>query len=749
MLPQQTNPGAQAWAMNSALAALRLMCLASLMPVTQLKGSNTQNQRRHKDVYLNENTRHKHGGRIDFKMKKSDSTKSLLIKSEQLLRIEDHDFAIRPGFGGSAIPVGIDVQVESIDSISEVNMDFTMTLYLRHYWQDDRLGFPSSNNKSRTFDARLVKKIWVPDVFFVHSKRSFIHDTTMENIMLRVYPDGNILYSVRLTKQRTLGNGCVHGHLLGSWHRPVPCAEVIDSCFPRGIWSYCRFSSETSGGPLSFCDVYSCFSVVVTSAEPLVLRPVARSILTTAVARRTSSLYSSLLGTSVVTALQQPVVCPVVAHRFPGPPSHRRSLDAQLYSGTQALSPRELLTMRAAPTAGNLPGPPLHKDLGGWGGFFASAAPLAAPLLPSPVWSSGITVTALCSMDFSRFPLDSQNCSLELESCEYHQRLHAYNENDLMLYWKNGNDSLRTDEIALSQFFIEEFHPSYGLAFYSSTGWYNRLYINFILRRHIFFFMLQTYFPTMLMVMLSWVSFWIDRRAVPARVSLAQVVGGLTATCLSLSLHGAGPGIGQKGKKETQVGLQGLAQEDDGDGPCSPSGRVEIADREEVGITTVLTMSTIITGVSASMPQVSYVKAVDIYLWASFLFVFLSVIEYAAVNYFTTVEEMKKLRKGKLPVSYDPTQAMAYDGCFHDDIDVASPFPDMPNTPSTTHNIPTRASPTDPQPPTEGTRLWRKRSVGKNIRFIMSNSYMIDSYSRILFPMAYLLFNIIYWCIYS
>lgn len=39
-----------------------------------------------------------------------------------------------------------------------------------------------------------------------------------------------------------------------------------------------------------------------------------------------------------------------------------------------------------------------------------------------------------------------------------------------MLYWKNGNDSLRTDEIVLSQFFIEEFNPSSGLAFYSSTG---------------------------------------------------------------------------------------------------------------------------------------------------------------------------------------------------------------------------------------------------------------------------------------
>lgn len=70
------------------------------------------------------------------------------------------------------------------------------------------------------------------------------------------------------------------------------------------------------------------------------------------------------------------------------------------------------------------------------------------------------------------------------------------------------------------------------------------------------------------------------------------------------------------------------------------------------GITTVLTMSTIMTGVSASMPQVSYIKAVDVYLWISFLFVFLSVIEYAAVNYLTTIEERKQLKKrGKVQSS--------------------------------------------------------------------------------------------------
>lgn len=49
----------------------------------------------------------------------------------------------------------------------------------------------------------------------------------------------------------------------------------------------------------------------------------------------------------------------------------------------------------------------------------------------------------------------------------------AYTEDDLMLYWKNGNDSLKTDErISLSQFLIQEFHTTTKLAFYSSTGGY-------------------------------------------------------------------------------------------------------------------------------------------------------------------------------------------------------------------------------------------------------------------------------------
>uniref|UniRef100_A0AAR2LD43 GABA(C) receptor n=1 Tax=Pygocentrus nattereri TaxID=42514 RepID=A0AAR2LD43_PYGNA len=422
-----------------------------------------------------------------------DGTKTRRVKTDHLLRVEDHDFTMRPAFAGPAVPVGVDVQVESLDSISEVDMDFTMTLYLRHYWKDERLSFPSTTNKSMTFDGRLVKKIWVPDVFFVHSKRSFIHDTTTDNIMLRVYPDGHVLYSLR------------------------------------------------------------------------------------------------------------------------------------------------------------------------------------------------VTVTAACNMDFSRFPLDSQTCTLELES-------YAYTDEDLMLYWKSGDNSLSTDDrISLSQFLIQKFHTSSRLAFYSSTGWYNRLYINFTLRRHIFFFLLQTYFPATLMVMLSWVSFWIDRRAVPARVSL--------------------------------------------------------------GITTVLTMSTIITGVNASMPRVSYIKAVDIYLWVSFVFVFLSVLEYAAVNYLTTVKDGKerklreKAREQSLPCTCGLShgRTMILDGTYSEaDSNSLAGY--------------TRAPMATEEPPEKQERMvvhlsLDNESTGtkkKGLRGfrIIQNTHAIDTYSRMIFPGAYIFFNLIYWSVY-
>ena len=44
-------------------------------------------------------------------------------------------------------------------------------------------------------------------------------------------------------------------------------------------------------------------------------------------------------------------------------------------------------------------------------------------------------------------------------------------------------------------------------------------------------------------------------------------------------------------------------------------------------------MTTISTGMRSSLPRISYVKAIDIYLVVCFVFVFTALLEYAVVNY--------------------------------------------------------------------------------------------------------------------
>lgn len=61
----------------------------------------------------------------------------------------------------------------------------------------------------------------------------------------------------------------------------------------------------------------------------------------------------------------------------------------------------------------------------------------------------------------------------------------------------------------------------------------------------------------------------------------------------------------------------------------------------------MLTMTTISTGVRSSLPRISYVKAIDIYLVMCFVFVFAALLEYAAVNYTYWGARAKKKKKEK------------------------------------------------------------------------------------------------------
>ena len=70
---------------------------------------------------------------------------------------------------------------------------------MRQTWVDDRLSYNETEfNLSRiTLDHKLYSEIWVPDLFFSNEKRSNIHCVTVPNSMIRIYPNGTVLYSSR------------------------------------------------------------------------------------------------------------------------------------------------------------------------------------------------------------------------------------------------------------------------------------------------------------------------------------------------------------------------------------------------------------------------------------------------------------------------------------------------------------------------------------------------------------------------
>lgn len=105
------------------------------------------------------------------------------------------------------------------------------------------------------------------------------------------------------------------------------------------------------------------------------------------------------------------------------------------------------------------------------------------------------------------------------------------------------------------------------------------------------YYLIQIYIPSGLIVIISWVSFWLNRNATPARVAL--------------------------------------------------------------GVTTVLTMTTLMSSTNAALPKISYVKSIDVYLGTCFVMVFASLLGKQ-----TTIDSPKnRFQTTDNPLSENPTSS--------------------------------------------------------------------------------------------
>ncbi|XP_016114303.1 gamma-aminobutyric acid receptor subunit gamma-2-like [Sinocyclocheilus grahami] len=112
--------------------------------------------------------------------------------------LDGYDNKLRPDIGVKPTVIHTDMFVNSIGPVNAINMEYTIDIFFAQTWYDRRLKFNSSMKVLR-LNSNMVGKIWIPDTFFRNSKKADAHWITTPNRMLRIWNDGRILYTLRLT----------------------------------------------------------------------------------------------------------------------------------------------------------------------------------------------------------------------------------------------------------------------------------------------------------------------------------------------------------------------------------------------------------------------------------------------------------------------------------------------------------------------------------------------------------------------
>ncbi|BFG00021.1 gamma-aminobutyric acid receptor subunit alpha-6 [Drosophila madeirensis] len=372
------------------------------------------------------------------------------------------------------------------------------------------------------------------------------------------------------------------------------------------------------------------------------------------------------------------------------------------------------------------------------------------------LYSMRLTIKATCPMELKNFPMDRQSCPLIIGS-------YGYTNQQLVYEWKNQDDAVSfVPGMTLNQFdLIGMMHRNFTSR--RREGDFSVLHVAFNLKRHTGYFLIQVYVPCILIVVLSWVSFWIHREATSDRVGLC--------------------------------------------------------------VTAVLTLSTISLDSRTDLPKVKYATALDWFLLMSFLYCIATLLEFAGVHYFTKLgsgeiprleEHLENIRKNNMPPAHvieaneeisdedledadsdDVSEQMnsEHDICIcseHDNIRFESaeslpialddtdfrkrnaltcPIFNHPTYifPKTSSRATTMERTTQTEPPVVSRmrQMWlclksdqkfrkqrerdaaaEKTEQGRNVSYVNSVS-LIDRIARIAFPMSFALFNLLYWLAYG
>ncbi|XP_015206545.2 gamma-aminobutyric acid receptor subunit alpha-3 [Lepisosteus oculatus] len=290
------------------------------------------------------------------------------------------------------------------------------------------------------------------------------------------------------------------------------------------------------------------------------------------------------------------------------------------------------------------------------------------------LYTMRLTIHAECPMHLEDFPMDAHACPLKFGS-------YAYTNSEVVYIWTNGVDnsvSVAEDGSRLNQYDLLG-HAIGTEVISSSTGEYIVMTTYFHLKRKIGYFVIQTYLPCIMTVILSQVSFWLNRESVPARTVF--------------------------------------------------------------GVTTVLTMTTLSISARNSLPKVAYATAMDWFMAVCYAFVFSALIEFATVNYFTkrswawdgkkAMEAQELRRRESAPLSKKANNTFNIVGTTYA-INIAK-------DPGLSTISKSAAAPAK-MPKLEERIIESKKTYNSVSK--------VDKMSRIIFPVLFAIFNLVYWATY-
>ncbi|KAF0300685.1 Glycine receptor subunit alphaZ1 [Amphibalanus amphitrite] len=293
-------------------------------------------------------------------------------------------------------------------------------------------------------------------------------------------------------------------------------------------------------------------------------------------------------------------------------------------------------------------------------------------------YSERLTVTNFCAFDFRFFPMDRQRCPMPIEPYIYHGAFVNLTFGDPGIYFNNFK--FKIPQYTLSG--VEPESCNYEYHFHGEPLNQTCVQGIFVLDRQFSYYFVQMYLPSILIVLVSFLSFWIPVENVPGRVAL--------------------------------------------------------------GVTSLLTLATQFTTMQRSLPPVSYMKAMDVWMFLCIVVVFLAMVEFTlAYNFRILVPEgVEPAEKGgddrrgssplsPLPPVVEPGLApVAVLGVEHNPYGKRQP-----------KIIVVR--------PTNGRMAWLSNAIVLLVKKLKDKEgSLVDNVSKILFPVVFAIFNILYWTYY-